>query len=226
MKDNKFQRGQIWLLKGEEAHNTVGRPVLIISPDFLSNSPQSDILVIPCTSKLQKLNFLGAVKYTTYEGRESIILPSSIMSVPKHKLTYYLSTLDSELMARVEQGLAQLFQIKTGDNYTQIPSQEPKTFSQEPKFLSQEPKTFSQEPQPKSPPPTISTFLNSPKPLTPRTKLTPQEREEFLTIYTTQGPQVCADHYHITKAQAASRAHTYRKSLVTPLEQKLKDLGK
>ena len=210
MKDNKFQRGQIWLLKGEEAHNTVGRPVLIISPDFLSNSPQSDILVIPCTSKLQKLNFLGAVKYTTYEGRESIILPSSIMSVPKHKLTYYLSTLDSELMARVEQGLAQLFQIKTGDNYAQISSQEPKT--------------FSQEPQPKFPPPTISTFLNSPKPLTPRTKLTPQEREEFLTIYTTQGPQACADHYHITKAQAASRAHTYRKSLVTPLEQKLKDL--
>ena len=129
MRDYKFQRGQVWLLKGKDAHKDSGRPVLIISPDEHSNSTSPNILVIPCTSKLQRYGLTGAVKYTTFEGRESVILPSSLISVPRGDLYYYLSTLDSELMVQVEKGILEALGLKKAieSNVQEVNSQ-PKTF--------------------------------------------------------------------------------------------------
>lgn len=253
MRDYKFQRGQVWLLKGKDAHKDSGRPVLIISPDEHSNSTSPNILVIPCTSKLQRYGLTGAVKYTTFEGRESVILPSSLISVPRGDLYYYLSTLDSELMVQVEKGILEALGLKkaTESNVQEVNLQ-PKTFRE---YVQEKGISFegqeNQESQENHVPSIaeLKSSLSKPTPiqtnsfssttpngfnnfsstttsnnsLTPskpksnrggaRNRLSIEYCEKFLSIYTTEGPQACADLFHITKAQAASRAHTYRNKL-------------
>ena len=258
MRDYKFQRGQVWLLKGKDAHKDSGRPVLIISPDEHSNSTSPNILVIPCTSKLQRYGLTGAVKYTTFEGRESVILPSSLISVPRGDLYYYLSTLDSELMVQVEKGILEALGLKkTAEssvqevNSQQVNSQ-PKTFRE---YVQERGITFENQENQESQEnhvPSIAELKSNPFKSTPiqtngfssmapngfnnlsstttsnnslssskpksnrggaRNRLSIEYCEKFLSIYTTEGPQACADLFHITKAQAASRAHTYRNKL-------------
>lgn len=106
--DTKFKRGQLWLLKGEEAHKddkNGSRPVVIVSNDTANRSDCSTVTVVPCTTNTKYANICTSVSYINYRGDENVIKTQNIFSVEKEKLVCYLSTLDEELMEEIEQAM-------------------------------------------------------------------------------------------------------------------------
>lgn len=106
--DTKFKRGQLWLLKGEEAHKEDKngcRPVVIVSNDTVNRSDCSTVTVVPCTTNTKYANICTSVTYFNYRGDENVIQTQNIFSVNKEKLVCYLSTLDEELMEEIEQAM-------------------------------------------------------------------------------------------------------------------------
>ena len=109
--DCKFKRGQIWLLKGEEAHKTNEngengtRPVLIISNDTINRSNFRDITVIPCTTITKRENLCTNVTYYNNRGIKNIIQTGNLMNINKEKLICYLATLDDVVIEKVEKAL-------------------------------------------------------------------------------------------------------------------------
>ena len=122
VQDQKFFRGQVWWLKGIEAHkhkivngeevldeNGV-RPVIIVSNNIVNRSKCSYLTVVPCTTNMDKDYICTNVAYTNYKGIRNCVETNQIMSVEKSKITDYISTLDEDVMKKIEQAI----KIQTG----------------------------------------------------------------------------------------------------------------
>lgn len=108
MKDSKFLRGQIWWLKGYEAHTEDGnaRPMLIVSNEEVnSNMANANITVAPITRNLEKTYVKTNIIFDRHTGEKNIIKCGEIVTVNKNQLVSYESTVDSEVMERVDMAI-------------------------------------------------------------------------------------------------------------------------
>ena len=115
--DQQFCRNQVWWLKGIEAGKTKIvngkeifdengiRPVLIVSNNFVNRNGCKYITVVPCTSNIERENICTNVKFRNFKGIEQVLIINQMMNVEKTKLIGYYSTLDEDIMEKVEKAI-------------------------------------------------------------------------------------------------------------------------
>lgn len=109
MRDSKFMRGQIWWMEGYEVHKSGGktRPALIISNNNINgNMANENITVLPLTSNTERTDIPTNVVFDRWNRTKNIIKCSDIVTIYKHQLVSYESTVDEETMEKVEQAIS------------------------------------------------------------------------------------------------------------------------
>lgn len=107
MKVMKYARGQIWWF--ENSYSFDGsvqggkRPAIIISNNK-ANSYSKNLIVIPCTTQIKRLDMKTHVKFNI-EGVGNIALCENLMSANIQKLTEYIGSCDNDLMNKVEKAV-------------------------------------------------------------------------------------------------------------------------
>lgn len=117
VQDQKFVRGQVWWLRGVEAHKhkivngievldeNGTRPVIIISNNIVNRSKCDYVTVVPCTSNTEREHICTNITYLNCMGKKNCVQTNQIMSVEKSKLINYQSTLDNEVIEKIEQAI-------------------------------------------------------------------------------------------------------------------------
>ena len=117
VQDQKFVRGQVWWLRGVEAHKhkivngievldeNGTRPVIIISNNIVNRSKCDYVTVVPCTSNTEREHICTNITYLNCMGKKNCVQTNQIMSVEKSKLINYQSTLDNEVVEKIEQAI-------------------------------------------------------------------------------------------------------------------------
>lgn len=129
MRDSKFMRGQIWWMEGYEVHKEGGkrRPALIVSNDIInSNMMNENITIVPLTSNTERANMRTNVLISRYNRATSVAKCAEVVTVYKNQLVSYESTVDEEIMEKVEEALkfALGMEIIVGMDLSEKPSQE------------------------------------------------------------------------------------------------------
>lgn len=115
MRDSKFMRGQIWWMEGYEVHKEGGkrRPALIISNDIInSNMCNENITVIPLTTNTERAAMRTNVLINRYNRAMSVAKCAEVVTIYKNQLVCYESTVDEEVLAKVEEALMFALGIK------------------------------------------------------------------------------------------------------------------
>ena len=107
MKVNKFQRGQIWWYEDcntfDSSVQGKTRPVIIISNNK-ANENSNNVTVIPCTTKIKRLDMKTHILFSL-NNINNITLCESILTANKAKLHNYEGVCDNELMEKIEDGV-------------------------------------------------------------------------------------------------------------------------
>ena len=107
MRVMKYRRGQIWWF--ENTYSFDGsvqggkRPAIIVSNNK-ANSFSKNLIVVPCTSQVKRLDMKTHVKFSIDET-ENIALCENLMSANIQKLTEYIGSCDDELLSKIEKGV-------------------------------------------------------------------------------------------------------------------------
>lgn len=108
MRDSRFMRGQIWWMEGYEVHKEGGkrRPALIISNDIInSNMCNENITVIPLTTNTERATMRSNVIITRYNKVMSVAKCAEVVTIYKNQLVCYDSTVDEEIMKKIEEAV-------------------------------------------------------------------------------------------------------------------------
>lgn len=103
------KRGEIWLAKldltvGSEIPKT--RPCLVVSPDGLNRSLRT-LMIVPLTTGSQPTRFRVP---STFRGKNGLILPDRIRTVPRQRLITRLGTIGAEDLRAVLRVLREMFE--------------------------------------------------------------------------------------------------------------------
>ena len=107
MKVNKFQRGQIWWFKTNQAYDGSvqgkTRPVIILSNN-LANMNSNNLLAVPCTTQIKRLDMKTHIRFNI-GTEDNIALCESLLNVNTQRLVEYIGTCDDELIEKLEYGM-------------------------------------------------------------------------------------------------------------------------
>ena len=123
MNDSKFRRGQIWWMKGYEAHkDTVPtRPVMIVSDDFInSNMANNNIIVVPLSSNTTRLYIKTNVGLYRHTRELNTLKCGELININKNQLVSYESTVDEDVLRSVEKAILIALGLEKGE----IPEEE------------------------------------------------------------------------------------------------------
>jgi mRNA interferase MazF len=112
-----MEKGEIYWVDsgiGEEGEPGCRRPALVVQSDRFNRSAIGSVMVAPLSSNLALGKAPGNVPLDAASSglpRDSVVVVSQIVSISKHRLEEYVSTLDPNSLFLVDHGIRLLFDV-------------------------------------------------------------------------------------------------------------------